>query len=101
FTAQQNMPMARPKTEWIKMDFSDNFLIHFLAELHRRKIGMVLVEGGAKLLQSFIQANLWDEARVITSSKNIGEGVKAPLLPTNPSLIQRIDTDELAVYYPA
>ncbi|RYY60881.1 MAG: bifunctional diaminohydroxyphosphoribosylaminopyrimidine deaminase/5-amino-6-(5-phosphoribosylamino)uracil reductase RibD [Chitinophagaceae bacterium] len=49
--------------------------------LHRRNITSVLVEGGAQLLQSFIDAGIWDEARIITNeSKRIGEGLAAPQL---------------------
>ena len=49
--------------------------------LYRQQIQSVLVEGGAKLLQFFIDAGLWDEARVITNSDLvIGKGVDAPVL---------------------
>jgi len=38
-----------------------------------------LVEGGSKTLQSFIDAGLWDEARIITNKKmSIGNGINAP-----------------------
>ena len=41
----------------------------------------ILVEGGARLLQSFIDADIWDEIRIITNtSMNIGEGLDAPFL---------------------
>lgn len=36
--------------------------------LYRMNIQSVMIEGGARLLQSFIDAGLWDEARVITNS---------------------------------
>jgi diaminohydroxyphosphoribosylaminopyrimidine deaminase/5-amino-6-(5-phosphoribosylamino)uracil reductase len=52
-----------------------------LHALYQLKIQSVLVEGGAKLLQSFIDEQLWDEARVITNSgRNIGDGILAPSL---------------------
>jgi diaminohydroxyphosphoribosylaminopyrimidine deaminase/5-amino-6-(5-phosphoribosylamino)uracil reductase len=41
----------------------------------------VLVEGGTKTLQFFINAHLWDEARVITNEKMIIEnGIDAPAM---------------------
>jgi len=44
-------------------------------------IQSVLIEGGAKTLQSFINANAWDEARVIINEQlNIPSGIKAPQL---------------------
>ena len=49
--------------------------------LHHLKIQSVIVEGGAKLLQSFIDEGMWDEARVITNSDLVvGEGLAAPVL---------------------
>lgn len=44
-------------------------------------IQSIIVEGGQKLLQSFIDENLWDEARIITNQKLfIGEGLTAPVI---------------------
>ena len=41
----------------------------------------MLGEGGTKLLQSFIDAGFWDEARVITNEQLIiGDGIAAPVL---------------------
>ncbi|HAC22572.1 MAG TPA: bifunctional diaminohydroxyphosphoribosylaminopyrimidine deaminase/5-amino-6-(5-phosphoribosylamino)uracil reductase RibD, partial [Porphyromonadaceae bacterium] len=50
--------------EYIRMDFSSNLLSQILSELQRRKIESLMVEGGCILLQSFIDEQLWDEARV-------------------------------------
>lgn len=44
----------------------------------------VLVEGGANLLQQFIDHGLWDEARVETAPFKLGGGVKAPRLDAAP-----------------
>ncbi len=52
-----------------------------LNALRRLNIQSVLVEGGASLLQSFIDEGIWDEARVITNEQlTIGKGLPAPLL---------------------
>lgn len=51
-------------------------MLHCLLRLH---IQSVLVEGGSKTLQSFIDAGLWDEARVITNEVMVIEGgIDAP-----------------------
>ena len=48
---------------------------------HYLNIQSVIVEGGAQLLQAFIDAGLWDEARVITAETlYIGKGLQAPSL---------------------
>ena len=39
--------------------------------LYELKIQSVIVEGGAKLLQSFIDEGMWDEARVIKNEELI------------------------------
>ena len=58
-----------------------NSLKSILHSLWEMKIQSVLVEGGAKTLKSFIDAGLWDEARVIINVELlIGKGIKAPLL---------------------
>ena len=44
-------------------------------------IQSILVEGGQKTLQSFIDSNLWDEARIITNTKlSVADGISAPIL---------------------
>lgn len=51
------------------------------AALYGRRILSLIVEGGARLIQSFIDAGLWDEARVLTNRELvIHEGVQAPRL---------------------
>jgi diaminohydroxyphosphoribosylaminopyrimidine deaminase / 5-amino-6-(5-phosphoribosylamino)uracil reductase len=50
-----------------------------LTTLHSLNILSVLVEGGAKLLQSFIDEGNWDEMRTITNNECvIPEGIPAP-----------------------
>ena len=51
-----------------------------LQDLYSRGIQSLLVEGGARLLQSFIDKGLWDEARLETAPFCLGEGVSAPIL---------------------
>lgn len=61
---------------------ADSSLIHQLVlALHQLKIQSVLVEGGARLLQSFVDEGYWDEARVITNDDlEIPSGLPAPEL---------------------
>ena len=57
---------------------------HILDELYRRNIISILIEGGTRLLQTFIDAGLWDEARIFTGTSAFGNGVKAPVMPQYP-----------------
>lgn len=52
-----------------------------LDDLYNKKIQSIMVEGGAKTLQSFMDANLWDELRIETSPVYIPTGTTAPILP--------------------
>ncbi len=63
---------------YIKIDFTKNIIPQILRELYARNITSLMVEGGAKTLQSFIDAGLWDEVRREVSPLSIKEGVKAP-----------------------
>lgn len=59
-------------------------LVHQIVHaLYQLKIQSVLVEGGAQLLQSFIDEGLWDEIRVITNNEKIVQhGLSAPRMHT-------------------
>lgn len=57
-----------------------NTLTALMSELYQRGIQSLMVEGGAETLQNFIDAGLWDEARVETAPVELGQGVKAPRL---------------------
>jgi len=49
-----------------------------LGNLHENKINSVLVEGGQKTIQKFIDCNFWDEIRYFVGNKGIYGGIKAP-----------------------
>lgn len=49
--------------------------------LHRQRIKSLIVEGGRQLLQAYIDAGAWDEARIFTATRRaLGSGVAAPIL---------------------
>jgi diaminohydroxyphosphoribosylaminopyrimidine deaminase / 5-amino-6-(5-phosphoribosylamino)uracil reductase len=65
---------------YIRLD-NENFMEQLFDSLFEMNIQSVLVEGGAKTLQSFIGSGIWDEARVITNEDLfIEDGVAAPAL---------------------
>lgn len=53
-------------------------LTHILDDLYKRGVQSLMVEGGGRLLQHFIDAELWDEARVEVSLQVLKCGVFAP-----------------------
>ena len=60
--------------------FDNQLSQKIVAILYKYNIQSVLIEGGQKTLQTFIDANLWDEARVFVGDFFLNEGVKAPVL---------------------
>ncbi|MGH2645960.1 MAG: bifunctional diaminohydroxyphosphoribosylaminopyrimidine deaminase/5-amino-6-(5-phosphoribosylamino)uracil reductase RibD [Ginsengibacter sp.] len=63
---------------YIKLE-NENFIEQMLQSLFEMNIQSIIIEGGTKLLESFINAGLWDEARVITNEQLIlGNGIAAP-----------------------
>lgn len=67
--------------------YGDITLVDILSDLYTsHSVTSLLVEGGAKLLGSFIAADLWDEIRRETSSSPLGDGIAAPELPASAQL---------------
>lgn len=64
-------------------------LPRLMADLHQQHVQSLMVEGGAKTLQGFIDAGLWDEIRVETSRLLVSGGTKAPVLPSGLALWKR------------
>lgn len=60
----------------------DSLLVHQIIQaLYQLNIQSVMVEGGAQLLQSFIDEGLWDEVNVITNTELFADaGLPAPQL---------------------
>ena len=85
-----------------KTDPSQALLPQVLQQLYLKSINSVMVEGGTKLLQSFIDDGLWDEASVITNEQLIiGDGIAAPVLK-NETLIKTVKpgTDVIQYFKP-
>lgn len=79
-----------------------NDMASILKRLFQLQVQSVMVEGGAALLRSFIDAGLWDEARLIANEQLIiGEGISAPVLK-NSKLTDTMQTgtDIINTYIP-
>lgn len=88
--------------QYIKMPKEMNSVAGVLSRLYSLNIQSVLVEGGVKLLTSFIQDELWDEMRVITNeSMLLGKGLASPSMPNqiHPSAEIVIGHSRLHYYY--
>jgi diaminohydroxyphosphoribosylaminopyrimidine deaminase/5-amino-6-(5-phosphoribosylamino)uracil reductase len=80
------------------LDFSNNVAQQICKILFKNDINSVIVEGGAKTLQTFIDENLWDEARVFTGNMQFKKGVKAPMFSGKLISEETILSDILKIY---
>lgn len=60
------------------VDFSKPLAAQVLDVLMKHNIQSVIIEGGSRWLQTFIDEKLWDEAKIEVSQQIIGSGVKSP-----------------------
>jgi diaminohydroxyphosphoribosylaminopyrimidine deaminase/5-amino-6-(5-phosphoribosylamino)uracil reductase len=64
--------------EYIKIDFGKPFIKTLMELLFQSGINCLLVEGGQLLLQTFIDQNYWDEARIFIGNKRFENGKASP-----------------------
>ena len=83
--------------KFIPLDFDRNILPQMLSGLYERDILSVIVEGGSVLLNSFLDAGLWDEAFVYTGNQFFGRGVEAPHISGETIAFEKLDDCKLHV----
>ncbi|MEG2163686.1 MAG: bifunctional diaminohydroxyphosphoribosylaminopyrimidine deaminase/5-amino-6-(5-phosphoribosylamino)uracil reductase RibD [Bacteroidales bacterium] len=77
FTDKKHSSISTHKIE--EIDFSDEIIPQILTNLYKKGITSLMIEGGQKILQGFIDSGTWDEVRKEVSSVTLKQGVKAPL----------------------
>ena len=66
--------------------------------LYKYGIQSIVIEGGKQTLQSFIDDNLWNEARVFIGNIHLKSGIIAPVLNGN-FQIKNIKEDQLKLFF--
>ena len=84
--------------QYIKIDFDKNSTQAIADKLFENNIQSIIIEGGRKTIQSFIDANLWNEARVFIGEINLIEGTKAPELNRSFHSKVTVKNDTLLTY---
>ena len=82
---------------FVKIKDGNDTVSSIVSALQDLKIQSVLVEGGSALLQSFINAGFWNEARVIINETlTVSDGLSAPQL-TNADVVKtaQVGTDRI------
>ncbi|GEM69044.1 riboflavin biosynthesis protein RibD [Sphingobacterium mizutaii NBRC 14946 = DSM 11724] len=95
------------KTDWqgnrkyIELENFDLYLPQqILYQLYLMDVQSIIVEGGRKTLDLFIQAGLWDEARVFVGAESWAEGIQAPKLIGDLKEEIQVGSDQLKIYLP-
>lgn len=67
------------KKKWLVLQ--NQTIPEVLHELYEAKLQSVIVEGGRKVLDAFIESGLYDEVRILRSPQTLGSGLPAPAIP--------------------
>ena len=84
-------------TQWVALGDEFGWPLIF-NDLVSREIGILMVEGGARILESLIEAGYWDEARIFVSDNTFGDGIRAPELPLK-NLVEQMNLPDTLFRY--
>jgi diaminohydroxyphosphoribosylaminopyrimidine deaminase/5-amino-6-(5-phosphoribosylamino)uracil reductase len=85
-------------THFVQMEDMQFYLAQKIAfQLYLMDIQSVIIEGGAQILNQFISAGLWDEARIFTSSESWNEGMKAPVIKGDMLEEIKLENEQLTI----
>ncbi|MDB5012458.1 MAG: riboflavin biosynthesis protein RibD [Daejeonella sp.] len=84
---------------YLELEDFDNLLPQLIAyQLYLLDVQSIIIEGGAKTLELFIKANLWDEARVFSGPDRWESGIAAPVISGQLLTEQSVGPDLLRTY---
>jgi diaminohydroxyphosphoribosylaminopyrimidine deaminase / 5-amino-6-(5-phosphoribosylamino)uracil reductase len=86
--------------QYVKLDKEQSLVKQLMKCCYDLKLQSILIEGGNKLAQSFINESYWDEARVIENSTLIiDNGLRAPALSHQHLIKTETILTDLVSYY--
>lgn len=77
------------------IDFNQDIIPQVLTVLYQYQIQSIIIEGGLQTLQSFIDENIWDEARIFIGKSIFRKGTKAPVIQKKNLTKTFLEGDEL------
>ncbi|MCX6272339.1 MAG: bifunctional diaminohydroxyphosphoribosylaminopyrimidine deaminase/5-amino-6-(5-phosphoribosylamino)uracil reductase RibD [Bacteroidetes bacterium] len=96
FTAKKSE--NKPNLEFITLNFSKSVLSQVNKILYSRGTQSLIVEGGHEMLESYLEAGCWDEARVLEGNKFFRRGLKGPDFHGEMFSSEMIGSDRLLVF---
>jgi diaminohydroxyphosphoribosylaminopyrimidine deaminase/5-amino-6-(5-phosphoribosylamino)uracil reductase len=103
-TDEREHPLLNVR-EWVGKDplrlvLGNGMDIHELMDdLYKKNIQSLIVEGGRKTLDSFLNAYLWDELQVEVAPITVSDGTPAPPIPPSAHLCEREEWDLNVIYH--
>lgn len=90
---------VKKSIHYVQMEDMQFYLPQKIAfQLYLMDIQSVIIEGGANILNQFIQARLWDEARVFSSGRIWGKGLPSPIVNGLEIDQLKIGDDKLTIF---
>jgi len=83
--------------EYVKILPGESMPQQVCLALFDRSIQSVMIEGGLRLMQGFVNEELWDEARIFTAPHNLVDGIPAPFVSGALVSKENIHDDELSI----
>ncbi|MFD0765028.1 bifunctional diaminohydroxyphosphoribosylaminopyrimidine deaminase/5-amino-6-(5-phosphoribosylamino)uracil reductase RibD [Mucilaginibacter lutimaris] len=86
------------KNKYIALEDFERYVPEYITfQLYLQDIQSVIIEGGAQTLNSFINAGLWDEARIFTGAPVWLKGIEAPKVHGTVVSEQFVGADQLTI----
>ena len=84
-----------------KINDVDLFTVNEISDyLYNKNIQSIIVEGGSKTIENFINKGVWDEARIIQNSKKLNDGIKSPKINGRLKNEFQLMDDNIKIIYP-
>jgi diaminohydroxyphosphoribosylaminopyrimidine deaminase/5-amino-6-(5-phosphoribosylamino)uracil reductase len=87
------------RTSRICLRSEESLIFQVCCHLYERDLISVIVEGGTRTLQGFIDSGVWDEARVFVTPSPLKKGTVAPQFPHTSAFQYSVGDDELYRYF--
>ena len=97
FVINSKKELKENNVNYIKCS-KEHLLVELMEFLYDQKIQSIIIEGGKKTIESFIQKELWDEARVLTGNTFFENGLQAPKLNRTPLYSFHINKDRIDIF---
>ena len=80
------------------INFEKNLAAQICVIAQKHNLQSIIIEGGTKTLQTFIDEDIWDQAHVYSGKMSLENGIKAPIFNAKPHTIKSIKDTSLCIY---